>query len=640
MDFMTKKKLKKKKVNMTSPKTTIKELQESRDGGQVALTGFTYQFLYSCYLILSESDENTTFHLEGIEDIDHYKCEVTSKITTHIQLKYSTQKQDASFLKDVLKNFLEVYLIDKTHNYKLVYDFRVAKGNMSKLFNNNLDQTSTSYWEKVIQDLKKENPLWNWVGFSFDDFVTKLTFEYQSKSSLSEEIQKQLIEKYDISTDNITLFANGIEICCLKKMELRESINQRELDIVIQSIKDDINKGVHNPAHSWIKKLDFSISNYDNDLSYFEGKKATVQDIVMQLPVRRLNTEREIEDTIENSRVVVIKASSGQGKTTMAFQVAFNLSSEYTIYQLLWCNDLKELDNIIQYFKSRVKLGEKPLIIIDNLDSQLKEWNRLAQLLQEEVSYHYKLLLTTREDDWYNYSGDLSNVRSLRVIKLSLNEQEAKSIYETLHKAEKLHYSITDWRKSWAKVEDKKLLIEYMYLLTHGEMISERIAHQISQINSTDTGKIKCEILRKVCFADICGIKIPVMRLIENLSESTTSDYGELLKSMENEFLINVNTTEKYVEGLHPVRSQHIVDKLHEFIDINNTALQVAEMTDTTYLPKLFSNLPQFVTNKKLFYSTTVENLWDKDDLSSYILVLQGLLSGSVMQYYSESTGF
>lgn len=637
---MTKKKLKKKKVNMTSPKTTIKELQESRDGGQVALTGFTYQFLYSCYLILSESDENTTFHLEGIEDIDHYKCEVTSKITTHIQLKYSTQKQDASFLKDVLKNFLEVYLIDKTHNYKLVYDFRVAKGNMSKLFNNNLDQTSTSYWEKVIQDLKKENPLWNWVGFSFDDFVTKLTFEYQSKSSLSEEIQKQLIEKYDISTDNITLFANGIEICCLKKMELRESINQRELDIVIQSIKDDINKGVHNPAHSWIKKLDFSISNYDNDLSYFEGKKATVQDIVMQLPVRRLNTEREIEDTIENSRVVVIKASSGQGKTTMAFQVAFNLSSEYTIYQLLWCNDLKELDNIIQYFKSRVKLGEKPLIIIDNLDSQLKEWNRLAQLLQEEVSYHYKLLLTTREDDWYNYSGDLSNVRSLRVIKLSLNEQEAKSIYETLHKAEKLHYSITDWRKSWAKVEDKKLLIEYMYLLTHGEMISERIAHQISQINSTDTGKIKCEILRKVCFADICGIKIPVMRLIENLSESTTSDYGELLKSMENEFLINVNTTEKYVEGLHPVRSQHIVDKLHEFIDINNTALQVAEMTDTTYLPKLFSNLPQFVTNKKLFYSTTVENLWDKDDLSSYILVLQGLLSGSVMQYYSESTGF
>lgn len=150
---------KKKKINKTDPKITIQRLQESRVGGQVALTGFTYQFLYSCYLILSESDENTTFHLEGIEDIDHYKCEVTSKISTHIQLKYSTQKQDASFLKDVLKNFLEVYLIDKTHNFKLVYDFTVAKGNMSKLFNNNLDQTATSYWEKIVQDLENENPL-------------------------------------------------------------------------------------------------------------------------------------------------------------------------------------------------------------------------------------------------------------------------------------------------------------------------------------------------------------------------------------------------------------------------------------------------------------------------------------------------
>ena len=51
-------------------KSTIQELQVSRTGGQIALTGFTYQFLYSCYLILSEIDENTVFYLEGTEDID------------------------------------------------------------------------------------------------------------------------------------------------------------------------------------------------------------------------------------------------------------------------------------------------------------------------------------------------------------------------------------------------------------------------------------------------------------------------------------------------------------------------------------------------------------------------------------------
>lgn len=638
MNFMAKKKsTKKEKINTTPPKNTIQELQESRVGGQVALTGFTYQFLYSCYLILSESDENTTFHLEGIEDIDHYKCEVTSMTSTHIQLKYSTQKQDASFLKDVLKNFLEAYLIDKNLNFKLVYNFAVAKGNMSKLFSYKLDQDSNTHWGKIVQDLKNENPLWNWIDFSFEDFITKLTFEYQDKNNLSEKIEKQLIERYDISTGNIALFANGIEICCLKKMESRESINQRELDAIIQSIKDDISKGIQNPAHNWVKKLNFGISSSGNDLSYFEGKKATPQDIVMQLPVRRLNTEKEIEDSIQNNRVTVIKASSGQGKTTMALQVAFNMRSEYTVYQLLWCNDSKELDNIIRYFKSRVKLGEKPLIVIDNLDSQLSEWNRLAQLLQEEVSFHYKLLLTTREDDWYNFSGNLSNIRSLHVVKLSLNEEEAKSIYVALQKTRKLHHSISDWRSSWAKVADKKLLIEFMYLLTHGEMISERIAHQISQINSTDTGRIKCEILRKVCFADICGIKIPVNKLVNSLLESTNSDYGELLKSIENEFLIRVDITEKYVEGLHPVRSKHIVDKLHEFTEISDTALQVIQITDVTYLPKLFSNLPQLINSKKTFYSRIVDCLWNAGNLEPYVLAMQGLFSGSVMQYYVQN---
>lgn len=635
---MGKKKTSKKKKEVIKPvRTSIQELTQSRTGGQIALSGFSYQFLYSCYLILSESNEDTTFHLEGIEDIDHYKCKVSSRSSTHIQLKYSTQKQDASFLKDVLKNYLEAYLFDASLNFKLVYDFTVAKGNLSKIFDNNIDESSTNYWKEIVQNIKGENSHWNWIGFSFDSFIKKLSFEKQDKNNLSEKIEKLLIEKYDITTGNIALFANGIKICCLEKMERRESIDQQQLNIIIQSIKDDINKGILNPAHSWIKKLDFNFSNRGNDFSYYEGKKATPQDIVMQLPVKRIQTEKEIEESIQNNRVTVIKASSGQGKTTMALQVAYNLCSEYTIYQLVWCNDSKELDSIVQYFKSRVKLGEKPLIVIDNLDSQLGEWNRLAQLLQEDVSYHYKLLLTAREDDWYNYSGNLSNVRSLQIVKLSLNEQEAKSIFEVLQKSQKLHQSITDWRSSWTKVSEKKLLIEFVYLLTHGEMISERIAHQISQINNTDTGRIKCEILRKVCFADICGIKIPVSKLVESLLEETNRDYGELLKSVENEFLIRVDTTEKYVEGLHPVRSQHIVDKLHEYAEISDTALQVVKITDVTYLPKLFSNLPQLITNKKDFYSTIVKNLWYADNLSSYVLALKGLLSGSVMQYYVQN---
>mgnify|MGYP003297222932 FL=1 len=67
-------KKKKRKVNKKSPvaKVNIQELMESRDGGQIALRGYSYQFLYSCNLILS-SGADTVFTLEGIEDIDTIK---------------------------------------------------------------------------------------------------------------------------------------------------------------------------------------------------------------------------------------------------------------------------------------------------------------------------------------------------------------------------------------------------------------------------------------------------------------------------------------------------------------------------------------------------------------------------------------
>jgi len=631
-----KKSSKKKRINTVPPKKTLQELQASRDGGQIALAGFTYQLLYSCFLVLSESNTQTVFHLEGIEDIDRIKYEHTSTTTSHLQLKYSSNKQDASFLKDVMKNFLEVYLIDGSHNFKLIYDFAIAKGNLSKLLSCTLDEKSIEYWKEIIDQIRIENPLWDWSCFQFETFLSKLSFERKDKSTLTMEIEKVLIESYGITTDNIALFANSMKVYCLEKMTARDSLTKNEFDTLIQNVKDDISKGIQNLAHGWIKKLSFSDIGPNTNLSYFEGKKPTPQDIARQLPVRRTILENEIKNSLHENTVTVIKASSGQGKTTLALQSAYNLRDEYTAYQLLWCNDPRELHNIVQYFKTRVKLGEKPLIIIDNLDVQLLEWNRLVQLLQDEVSYHYKLLLTTREDDWYHYSGNLSNVKSLQTVKLTLEQEEARQIYYVLKKAQKLHLSISNWENFWLKVADRSLLIEYIYLLTHGEMLSERIADQIVKMNDIDSGKIKYEILRKVCFADVCGIRLSATKLINSLTEKTNKDIGEIIKSIENEFLIRVDTAEKYIEGLHPVRSQHMLDRLHEYIELNQTALQVTQIVEDKYIPKLFSKFPQMIQcNKKDFYFEVIKPLWNANDLSIYLLALQGVFSGSALHYLS-----
>ena len=209
---------KKARKNTSSVKVSIQELKDSRNGGQVALRGYSYQFLYSCYLILSSSSSDISFQLEGVEDIDFIEQKDTNSNITHIQLKYSTNKQNASFLSSVLKNFLETYLLDQNRYFKLVYDFPVAEGHLDKLIASNLDENSRAYWINVISDIQKKLPSWNWSAYDFDSFISHLSFEKVEKSTLADEIEKALIKTYDISTDNIALFANSIKVLCFEKI--------------------------------------------------------------------------------------------------------------------------------------------------------------------------------------------------------------------------------------------------------------------------------------------------------------------------------------------------------------------------------------------------------------------------------------
>ena len=635
-------KIKKKNSYKKVVQKNIREIEQSRNGGQVALIGYDYQCLFSCYTLLDFLDDNDKrVRLEGTEDIDNYSCKTKeNSVIQHIQLKASKNTQDASFLKSVLKNYLEAYLCEpNNHEFLLVYDFKIAEGNLKKIINKNLDKNSKEYWESIIKDIKKENKNWLWERFNFDKFINCLKFKHYKRSDLEFDITRKLIDKYEINTGNETIFINGLYYLCFSKMKNRGEISLSELNIFIQSIKDDISKGAVNPTYKWIEYIDFNeLPKQITNFEYYNGKKADQYDILNGLPVRRENVEREIEDSIKNNVITVIKASSGQGKTTLALQVAYNLRSEYKIYKLLWCKDTREIDSIVEYFKSRIKLGEKPFIILDNLDVELEYWNILAQRLYNNIGTNYKLVLTTREDDWYLYAGDQSTIKSIRIVNLYLDKNQAEKIFQKLKMVGKLDPSITNWQSAWEQVADKKLLIEYVYLLTHGTMLSERITEQIKNLQKQDNNAgIKCEILRKVCLADTLGIKLSSDKLVNNLKQTTTSDIPEIIKSLESEFYIKYSQENIYLEGLHPVRSKHIVERLHESITIKDTMVNLLDIIDKKNVSKLYSYFPEIIkTDKDDFYKSLITRT-SKFGYEYLYNSLQGIFSGSVMAYYKQN---
>ena len=556
--------------------------------------------LFSCYAVLNFLDaDNKTIKLEGIEDVDIYKSvEQDGGNSCHIQLKYSQQVQDASFFDGILKNFLEVYLTDKendTRFFKLVYDTTIARGNLSKLIENKQDAKSKEYWIEKIEKIKNEKPDWNWRGFDFDSFLKQLQFEKLSKTYIEDKIRSLIIERFSIDTGNEMIFINGLFYNIFHTAQRRGFITYQDLLKLFQEIKDDIAKGYVNPAHQWIDKINFNSTNVGGTQEdFFEGKKATVEDIINGLPIRRENWEKAIEQSIRNNRITVIRSSSGQGKTTLAWQTAYNLKDEYSVYQLNWCKDSKELNNIVEYFNARLKMGEKLLIVLDNLDVDLIEWNMLSQLLAKTLVLNYSILVAAREEDWYAYSGEQSNLHGLRIIDLSLDKEQAQKIYEKLRSVGKIHEGVLNWQSSWEKVKDKKLLIEYIYLLTHGEMIEKRLEAQLQKISKQENSKIKLDLLREITLADTIGVKLSIAKLYQHHERETQFDINEILKSIEREYLIKVNNKQGYVEGLHPVRSRHIVEQLHEYYPIENTLESLIDIVDEFYVGQIYSQLPVF----------------------------------------------
>lgn len=145
--------------------------------------------------------------------------------------------------------------------------------------------------------------------------------------------------------------------------------------------------------------------------------------------------------------------------------------------------------------------------------------------------------------------------------------------------------------------------------------------------------------MRKVCFADICGVQLPTRKLLKILSLKTERDIGELLKSMTGEFLVHVSQEGDYVEGLHPVRSQHIVDRLHEYYPLVEIALDITRIANIQDFPILFAHYPEFKFDKEEFYSNFVDEWWDVKDLKCFLFSVRGTFSGSVMQYFLNNRG-
>ncbi len=505
-------------VNIQKFDDALEYIVKKRTGGITNIRGVGFQFLYSVYVILNHLNESESnwVRLEGVEDIDLH----TDGVDNYLQVKTSQNTIDASAIWDlkVFQNFLEVYRTNPTSRFELVHNTNLAKGNLDAIGKCSVSDSVIDFWLKKFTD----------SGLSVSSLDLQQLFKNISATKITEsflftEIENLLFKKYDVNKDTEQIFIKALFYYVFESSKNKSKIYYQDVYRLIQSVKDSFSKSPNNPAiqNNWVTQISFIVTTVDTDMGYFDGKAARPIDIAMGLPVKRPIWEENIAKKITDFDITIIKSSSGQGKSTLAWLAAKTLTDHgYTIYQLQYCPSWNEVSGITDFLTTRISIGEIPIVIMDGLNSSLTGWNLLAEQLRGKP---IKFIITTREEDWVRYGNEITDL-TLRTVDIRLTEEEAANIFNELKKRNKVHCNVTAWQPTWEKIKHSGLLIEFIYLITQGQMLSTRLIAQIQKLNAEPSSSVKLETLRIIAIADVLNIRLETKALSKYLKTNFTID--------------------------------------------------------------------------------------------------------------------
>ena len=219
---------------------------------------------------------------------------------------------------------------------------------------------------------------------------------------------------------------------------------------------------------------------------------------------------------------------------------------------------------------------------------------------------------------------------SYEILEPTLDLPEATQIFDIFKSKGQLHASIVSPEWAYEKIGKPHLLIEYVYLLTYGRMLEERLKDQVKQFSIQNEDPAKVEILRRTALAHALGTPVFANKLLENIK--LRDDPQQVLKSLSGEYLI---LDDGVLTGLHWVRSNHLAHILHEgYPEIANTALAILEAIPPENISLVVFNAMCWLgLNVKIFINGLIEKAKNAT-LDTILAFLNGIFEAGERQFF------
>lgn len=291
---------------------------------------------------------------------------------------------------------------------------------------------------------------------------------------------------------------------------------------------------------------------------YYRGVNARYEHVMADLDVPRPFKLKQIAKAMDERHVVVLHAASGQGKSTLAYRYMRQELPDAQRYSIRSVQDRTHADKIALALEGWANAIEEPIVVFVDVSPRDVGWSDLVERLA--LHRRIRVLVAIREEDWRLASFVDTDV--FREVELDFDRTDAEELYSSLSEF-RVPLLFLDFEEAWERFGGTGQLLEFVYLVTQGGLLRERLTNQISALkraaNKGERGKAELDLLRLVAVASAFNGRLRVTSLSDHLQLPAID---EAINLLENEYLVRRSAGRTLIEGLHPIRSDILVELL------------------------------------------------------------------------------
>ena len=543
----------------------LDNLIRQRTGGAINVHGVRLQILYTLHRALRAHASGAEWAVtpEGLEDVD---VEVNG-VAEHVQVKTSKNRWASHHMKDALRSVADAARAsegDPTRRFAVVLAGDANDGVRAMAVRQGLPDAERAASGAALAKLLRKVGAGDALA---DHLAQTLAVRVVDPDALEADLHRDVVDAFDSHPSSAPVVVQALAAFVLDRARSRTFFRAADLTRAYAAVAEgqSVASAFEARGRALIAPVDWTPPLSPG--AFVDGRGTRPGHVALGLDAVRPQWLDRIGEVLHATRLCVVRAPSGQGKSALAYRYALDHWDADTTLALYACATPEDAAQVVEYLRARADLGLPTTLLIDGADWRLQHWPTAAAAARDRG---IPVLATVRVEDWRRFAAGSAvdpaasdqegavagPLADAAIVEPRLDLDEARALFRLTRKHGRLHDSVRSAEDAYERVGEPALLMEYLYLLTHGELLRHRLRGQIRELQRKEEDA-HLAVLRRASFAHACGVPVPAVALLAGRPE----DPQRVLSQVDGEY---VRLRDRDVDELHRVRSEHLAALLHE----------------------------------------------------------------------------